>query len=216
MEAQRAVVVLKCRVELVRPMDPTAIDDHHDLFAGFAEGRHHLMEILAQFLGIKVRHDFREDFGGPILDRPNDTQQHAARDPAPGARAHPRLPFEGLLAFDLTLAQRADGEARTLGFTPPARAGQSKAPQDRFVFIEQNDLATAGPVLEGGEFERAIGEISRSGIKAPSGTIVAYVLFFNAQRTLSRLSWTPVWWANTVASSRQLHWEWREPCCKGS
>src|SRR6266705_1574267 len=208
MEAQRAVVVLKCRVELVRPMDPTAIDDHHDLFSGFAEGRHHLMEILAQFLGIKVRHDFREDFGGPILDRPNDTQQHAARDPAPGAIAHPRLPFEGLLAFDLTLAQRARGEASALRFAPPTCTGQGKAPQDRFVFIEQNDLATAGPVLEGGEFERAIGEISRSGIKAPSGTIVAYVLFFNAQRTLSRLSWTPVWWANTVASSRQLHWEW--------
>src|SRR2546428_3553209 len=206
MEAQRAVVVLKCRVELVRPMDPTAIDDHHGLFAGFAEGRHHLMEILAQFLGIKVRHDFREDFGGPILDRPNDTQQHAARDPAPGAIAHPRLPFEGLLAFDLTLAQRADGEARTLGFTPPARAGQSKAPQDRFVFIEQNDLATAGPGLEGGEFERALGEVSRRGGKAPRGTVGAYGLFFYAQRTLSRPSWAPVWWGQPGGRSRETPW----------
>ena len=67
MEAQLAVVVLQGRVELVRPMKPAAVDDHHDLFAGFAEGRQDLMEILAQLLGIKVRHDFREDFGGPIL-----------------------------------------------------------------------------------------------------------------------------------------------------
>ena len=63
--------------------------------------------------------------------------------------------------FDLALAQRACGEASPLGCTPPARAGQGKAPQDRFVFIEQNDLALAGLVLQGREFERAIGESSR-------------------------------------------------------
>ena len=178
MEAQRAVVVRKSRVELVRPMDAAAIDDHHDLCASFAEGRHHLMEILAQFLGIKMGHDVLENFGGPILDSPHDTQQHTARDPAPGARAHPRLAFEGLLAFDLTLAQRAYGEASPLGCAPPARAGQRKAPQDRFVFIEQNDLATASLGLEGGKFERARGESSRGGIQSTGGTVGAYVLFF--------------------------------------
>jgi hypothetical protein len=68
MEAKLVVVVLKGRVELVRPMHPTAIDDHHDLFAGVAEGCHHLMEILAQLLGIKVGHDFRKDFRGALLD----------------------------------------------------------------------------------------------------------------------------------------------------
>src|SRR5262244_4135576 len=115
MEAKLAVVVLKGRVELVGPMDPAAIDDHHDLFAGFTEGRHHLMEILTQLLGIKVRHDFIEDFGGTILDGPNDAEQHAAGDTAPGAILPPRLPFEGLLAFDLARAQGADGEASTLG-----------------------------------------------------------------------------------------------------
>ena len=87
MEAKRAVVVVECRVELVRPMDTTAIDNHHDFFRSFAEGRHDLMNILAQLLGIKVGHDFIKDFGGAILDRPNDTEQHAARDTAPGARA---------------------------------------------------------------------------------------------------------------------------------
>ena len=64
MEAQLAIVVVECGVELMRPMDPAAIDDHHDLFVGFAEGCHHLMNILTQLLGIKVRHDFVEDFGG--------------------------------------------------------------------------------------------------------------------------------------------------------
>ena len=47
MEAQLAVVVIECRDELVSPMDPAAIHDHHDLFAGFAAGGHDLMEILA-------------------------------------------------------------------------------------------------------------------------------------------------------------------------
>ncbi len=55
-------------------MDPAPIDDHHDLFPGFAEGRHDLMEILAQLLGIKMGHDLLEDFGGPILDRADDTE----------------------------------------------------------------------------------------------------------------------------------------------
>jgi hypothetical protein len=141
------MVVVEGRVELVRPMDPAAIDDHHDLFAGFAEGGHHLMDILAQLLGIKMRDDLIEDFGGPILDCPNDTEQHAARDPAPGAIVDPRLAFEGLLAFDLTRAQRAGGEASALGFAPPARPGQGKAPEDGFVFIEQNDLIPASAVL---------------------------------------------------------------------
>ena len=93
MEVKLAVVVVECRVELMGSMDPAAIDDHHDLFLGFAEGRHHLMEILAQLLGIKVGHNFIEDFGGAILDRANDTQQHAAGDAAPGAVTQPGLAF---------------------------------------------------------------------------------------------------------------------------
>ena len=87
MEAKRAVGVVECRVELVRPMNPAPIDDHHDLFTDFAEGRHHLVDILAQLLRIKVRDDFIEDFGGAILDGANHTEQHAARDTAPGAIA---------------------------------------------------------------------------------------------------------------------------------
>jgi hypothetical protein len=67
MEAQRAVVVIEGRVELVRSVDPAPIDDHHDLLLSFPEGRHHLGDILAQLLRIKVRDDFREDFGGAIV-----------------------------------------------------------------------------------------------------------------------------------------------------
>jgi hypothetical protein len=54
------VVVSAWRVELVRPMDATAIGDHDDLCAGVADGGQHLMEILVQLLRIKVRHDFIE------------------------------------------------------------------------------------------------------------------------------------------------------------
>ena len=153
MQLQLAVVVVECRVELVRPMDPAAIADHHDLFASFAEGRHDLLDRVAQLLGIKVRHDFREDFGGAILDRPNDTEQHPAGDTAPGALASPRLALAGFVACDLTLTQGAGGEASALVCAPPARTGQGKAPEHRFVFIEQNDLTLACPILQGGECE---------------------------------------------------------------
>jgi len=50
------VVVLKGRVELVGPMDPTAIDDHHDLFAALAERRHDLMTLSVITSGDSIRH----------------------------------------------------------------------------------------------------------------------------------------------------------------
>src|SRR6266851_3145517 len=173
MEAQPIVVVVEGRVELVRPVDATAVDDHDHLFPGFAEGRHHLMEILPELLGIKVWHDFREDFGGAILDRPQDTEEHAAGHTAPGAIADPRLTFERLFTSNLTLAQWTCGEAIALGAAPPTQPGEGKAPEDRFIFIEHNDLATAGLVLEGGEFEGAIGEVRGGRIESPGGTAVA-------------------------------------------
>ena len=126
MEVQRAVVMVECRIELVRPMDPAAIDDHHNVFPGFAEDRPHLVHILAQLLGIKVRHDCREDGGGAILDRSNDPEQHTAGHTAPGTILHPRWAFEGCVAFALTLTQRTCGEARAgLCATSLRGAGQS-------------------------------------------------------------------------------------------
>src|SRR6266571_3643122 len=185
MEAQLAVIVVEGRVELVRPMDPTAIDDHDDLFLGFAEGRHDLIEILAQFLGIKMWHDLREDFGGPILDRTNDAEQHATGDPTPRALLHPCLSFQPLVTFDLTWTQRPCGQASTLGFVPPARPGEGKTPEDGFIFIEQNDLPLTSPILESRECERAVGEISRGRIKTPRGTAVVYGFF--SQRSGKKL-----------------------------
>jgi hypothetical protein len=205
MEAKRAMVVVEGRVELVRPMDAAAIDDHHDLFLGFPEGGHDLVQILAKLLRIKMWDNLIEDFRGPILDGANDAEQHPAGDAAPGAILPPRLAFEGFRAFDLALAQGTYREASALGSVPPAGAGQGKAPQDGFVCIEQNDLPTARLVLEGGKFKSPISEVSGVGIQAASGTIVAYLLFFKIPRTLSRPRWTPVSRAKTVASSRQLH-----------
>src|SRR4029450_106524 len=216
MEAKLVMIVVEGCIKLVRPVDAAPIDDHDDLFAGLAESCHHLVDILAQLLRIKVGDDFIEDFRGAILDRADHAEQHATRDAAPSAILQPRLAFEAFFAFDLTLAQGTSGQTRTLGFPPPARTGEGKAPQDRFVFIEQNDLATASLIFEGGQFERAISEISRGGIQSAGGAVEAQRVFFNRQRTLSRPSWTPVSRAKTVASSRQLHWEETAPCWRGS
>ena len=205
MAAKRAVVVRKRRVQLMRPMNPTAIDDHHDFLRGFAKGGHHLMDVLAQFLRIEMGHNFIEDFGSTILDGADNPQQHTAGDAAPRALLQPCLTFETFFAFALALAQRPGGETRPLGAAPPAQSGKGKTPQDRFIFVEQNDLTPACAILQGSEVDRASGEIGRGGIKPPGGTAVGYRVFFNTPRTLSRPRWTPVSRAKTVASSRQLH-----------
>jgi hypothetical protein len=74
MEAKLVMRVLKRRVELVCPVDPAPIDDHHHRFLGFLEGRPHLVDILAQLLRIKVRDDFLEAFGSPVLDGAHHTE----------------------------------------------------------------------------------------------------------------------------------------------
>jgi hypothetical protein len=124
--------------------------------------------------------------------------------------------LQGLLAVDVARAQGADGEAHALGGAPPAGAGQGKAPENGFVFLEHKALTPTRLVLEGSACERAIGEVCGGGIEATSGTIGAYVLFFQTPRTLSRPSWTPVCWASTVARARQLHGEGMAPCARGA
>jgi hypothetical protein len=57
-------------------------------------------------------------------------------DTAPGVIAYPRMAFESLGTLNLTLAQRARGEAIALGAAPPAQSGEGKAPQERFIFVE--------------------------------------------------------------------------------
>src|SRR4029453_13542094 len=171
------MVVVEGCIKFVRPVDAAPIDDQHDLFASGAEGGHHLMEILAQLLGIKMRDDLIEDFGCAILDGTKHTQQHAAGDAAPGAILPPRLACAGFLAFDLALAQWPYREASPLGGGPPAPAGQGTAPHEGFVCIEQNSPPTATLVLEGSKFQSPISEVSGVGLQATGGTIVAYPFF---------------------------------------
>src|SRR5262249_864083 len=128
-EIQPKLLVPVCqrRHELVRPVDATAVGHHDHLFAGVAKDSHHLMDVLAKSLRIKMGDHLIEDFSSPILDGTNNAEQHAAGHTTPGAMAHPCLPFERLLAFDLTRAQRAGEEASALRFVPPAQSGQGKA-----------------------------------------------------------------------------------------
>src|SRR6266702_185455 len=197
MQPKLFVPVCQRRRELFRPVDATAVGDHDDLFPGVAKEGHHLMDVLAQPLRIKMGDDLIEDFRGAILDGANDAEQYSAGHAAPTPIVHPRLAFEGLFAFDLAVAQGPCGQARPLRFAPPARPGEGKTPEDGFIFIEQNDLTPTSPVLQGGKFDRTPRQLSGGGSEPPRGTAVADVFFFNTSRTLSRLSWTPVWRART-------------------
>jgi hypothetical protein len=201
MAAKLLLIVVEGRVQLMRPMDATAIDDHDDLLASFAKDFHDLMEIWAQFLGSKMGHALIEDPRRAILDRPDHAEQDTAGDATPGAILGPRLAFERLFPFALCVTPRADRQASALGAAPPAPPGKGKAPQDSFIFVEQNDFTPPRSVFKGGEVDRAIGEIGWRGIEPSSGATVAYRVFFKRQRTLSRPSWTPVSRAKTVASS---------------
>ena len=104
MQPKLFVPVSQCRRQLVRPVDATAVGDHDDLFPGVAKEGHHLMDILAQSLRIKMGNDLIEDFRGAVLDGTDDAEQDAAGDAAPRAILHPRLTFERLFTFDLALA----------------------------------------------------------------------------------------------------------------
>ena len=135
------------RRELFRPVDATAVGDHDALFPRAAPEGHHWLDILAQPLCVTMRADRIDAARRAILHGPDDAEPHAAGHPAPRALATPRWAFAGLLAFDLPLTQRARGAASALRLPPPARAGQGKAPQERFVFIERIFL----PILDKGE-----------------------------------------------------------------
>jgi hypothetical protein len=177
MQPKLLVPVGQRRRELFRPVDATTVGDHDDLFPRMAKKGHHLMDILTYSLRVKMRDNLIDDARGAILHGTDDAEQHAARDTAPGAILHPGLAFEGFLAFDLTLAQRARSEAGALHFAPPTRPGQGKTPEDSFIFIEQNDLTLAGPVLEGREFKRRPRQLSGVRSEPARGAAVADVFF---------------------------------------
>src|SRR5215217_3328838 len=191
MQLKFPLVVVEGCVELVRPMDATAIGHHHHVFPGVTKDAHHLVDVLAKFLRIEMRHDFVEDAAGAVLHGANAIEQDPAGDATPGAVLLPRLAFESLLVFDVIWTQGTGRQAIALGAAPPARPEQGKAPQDGLIFIEENDLAPAGPILQSGQFETSKSQISGIGIEPSGGTTVAQRVFFNTQRTLSRPRWTP-------------------------
>lgn len=154
-------------------VNATAIDHHNYLFIGCAKDVHHLVDVVAEFDGIKMGHDFIEDPGGAVLNGPDDIEQDATGDPTPAAVLLPDLAFEALLGVDLALAQGASGQAIALMPSPPAAAGQSKTPKDGLILVEQNDLALACPVFQGGQFEATIGQVGRVGIELAGGAAVA-------------------------------------------
>jgi hypothetical protein len=64
-----------------------------------------------------------------------------------------------------------------LGLAPPACPGEGKTPHDRFLFIEQKDLAPPSPILQGGQLERSPRQLSRGRSQPPGGTAGAAVFF---------------------------------------
>jgi len=129
-QATCAAGVVEGRVAFVRPMAPTPSDHHHHLWLGFPAGRQPWVAILAPLRRLTVRDDLREDCGGPVRHRPHAPEQHTAGDPAPGARAAPRVAFARCVPVAVPLAQRVCGASRVRGAVrhPPAR-GRAKRPR---------------------------------------------------------------------------------------
>ena len=193
--------VCQCRRELFRPMDATAVDDHDDLLPRVTKEGHHLRAILAPSLRINMGDDLIEDFRGALWDRAHDAEPDPTGHAAPTPLAHPRLACAGCFGLDLAVAQRACGPARALGLAPPARPGEGKTPDERFICIEPNNLTPMSTLLQGSECERSPRQLSGLGSEPPCGTAGASGFFFHTARTLSRLSWMPVWRAKPVARS---------------
>jgi hypothetical protein len=149
---------------------------------------HDLMEIVAQLMGITMWHDHREDTRCARLDSPDNAEQDTAGEATPGAILGPRRMFERFFPFALRVTQWAGREVRALGAAPPAQPVEGKAPQDSCIFVKQNDCTPTRSVCEGGDIDRAIGEIGRRGIEPSGGTTGTYRTFFKLQRTLSRPS----------------------------
>jgi hypothetical protein len=167
MEAQCAPIVVKGRVELMRSLEPAALDDPHNFLRSFLEHGHDWGQIWAPLRGIDMRPHGREDFGGAIVDGTQAVESPTAPAPAPRALRQPRVPFEALIALHLPWTQGPRAQADTLGCAPPARPRQGQTPDDRFIFLEPNALAPAGRRFQGGECKMGQGQSRRSGSAPP-------------------------------------------------
>ena len=164
--------------QLVGAVDATPVDDHHHLFPAMAKEGHYLMDILPKPFGIKLGDHRIEDLRGAILDRAHDAEQHAVGHTAPTPIAAPCLAFESLFTSALAGASGPCRHTKALRFAvPPARPRQGKPPQDSFIFVEQNNLAPLGAVLQGSPFERPPRQLSGGGSQPTGGPAVADVFF---------------------------------------
>ncbi len=117
-------------------MNATAIDYHDHLFLGGAKDVHHLVDILTEFVGIKVGHDFIEDARGAVLYGADDIEQYPAGDATPAAVVLPGLTFEAFLGIDLALAQWAGGQTVALAASPPTPSGQGKTSEHSLILVK--------------------------------------------------------------------------------
>src|SRR5947207_2579447 len=92
---------------------------------------------------------FEKPLAVPSGTAPMTRSTTPAGDPAPGARAAPRVAFEARVAFALALAPWTAGQASPVGFAPPARPGQGQPPEAGCIFREQHALTLARPICEG-------------------------------------------------------------------
>jgi hypothetical protein len=158
-----------------------------------------------------VGHDFVEDLRGPLLHSAKNVEQDPAADPAPGAILRPGPTLARCFPFDTAGAQRAGGQAIAWRAARPPAMEEGKAPDDRLIRVEQDDLAALRAIFQSRQGDGARGEVSRLGSEQSRGATGAQRIFFKTLRILSRPRWIPVWGAKTRASSRQLHWEESEP-----
>jgi hypothetical protein len=174
------------------------------------------VERLAPVLRIKVGHDCREAFRGPLWHSANDVQPDPAADPAPGALLQPDLTLAGFFPFDGAGAQRAGGQARALRAARPPSMQEGKTPHARLIRVEQDDLASTRPIVQSRQVDGALGEVCGLGIEAARGATVAQRIFFQTPRRRSRPKESPVWCARPRARARPLPGAESAPWGRGS
>ena len=109
MQLEPVLIMRERRIQLVSSVDTTAIGDHHHLLATRPKDAHHLMDILAVFMGIKMGHDLVDNPRGAIRHRADDVKQYPTTDATPAAMLLPGLAFETLLRVDLVSTQGMQG-----------------------------------------------------------------------------------------------------------
>ena len=104
----------------------------------------------------------------------------------------PSLSLAVLLWIDLMTRQRVKGQAIALIFVPPAGSWQGKAPNDGFIFVEQDEVALLCLLVKVGQLDAGLSQFMRIRVQSAGGSIRTQALFFSTTRTLSRCTGTPL------------------------